>query len=119
MLFRSDLFEAANDLLAPYDLANKGRVIISSVANPTGTAEKIVWQLSSPGSFSATSKIGDVNGTPTLPSGLVVREGENIICAEIIFHYEPMFGSMIYEEHNLYTRSFTRPRFTNLTDIPN
>lgn len=115
----NDLFEAANGLMEPYDFANQGRVIISSIANPTGTAETIVWQVTSPGPFPGDSQIGTQGNPPTLPGGLVVREGENIIAAEIIFNYEPLFGSMIYKERALYTRSFTRPRFTNLTDVPN
>ncbi|WP_374655092.1 hypothetical protein [Dongia sp.] len=113
-----DLFEAANGLMEPYDLTTEGRVIITSLSNPTGDAEEIAWQQMSPGAFSAASKIGEPGGTPVLPGGLVVREGENIIAAEIVFKYTPLFGSMIFEERTLYSRSFTRPRFTNLTDIP-
>lgn len=113
-----DLFEAANGLMEPYDFPNQGRVIITSLSNPTGTAEVVAWQIMSPGPFPAISKIGVAGDPPSLPGGLVVREGENIIAAEIIFNYQPLFGSMIYSERTLYTRSFTRPRFTNLTDTP-
>lgn len=113
-----DLFEAANGLMDPYDLANNGRVIITSFSNPTGTAEKVAWQIFSPGTFPATSKFGTAGSTPTLPTGMVIREGENIISAEVIFKYEPLFGSMIYKEKTIYTRAFTRPRFSNLTDVP-
>lgn len=113
-----DLFEAAYGLMEPYDLTTNGRVIITSLSNPTGNAEKIAWQVTSPGDFPAQSKIGVTGGTPVLPGGLVIREGENIIAAEIIFKYEPLFGSVIYDEQTLYTRSFTRPRFSNLTDTP-
>lgn len=115
----NDLFEAADGLLSPYDMTTQGRVIITSVANPTGSAEKIMWQILSPGDFPAVSKFGVTNDDPALPDGLVVRAGENIIIAEVIFHYEPMFGSMIYSDKTLYTRSFTRPRFTNITTTPN
>ena len=51
-----DLFVAASGLLEGYDLATKGRVIVSSIANPTGDAEVIVWQVMSPGTFEAISK---------------------------------------------------------------
>jgi hypothetical protein len=113
-----DLFEAANGLMEPYDLGTYGRVIITSLANPSGTAETIAWQVMSPGSFPAVSKIGVTGNPPTLPGGLVIRAGENVIAAEIVFKYEPLFGSMIYEERTLYTRSFTRPRFSNFTNPP-
>ena len=113
-----DLFEAANNLMSPYDMNVDGRVIISSFSNPTGDAEEIAWQVMSPGTFSAVSKFGVEGDAPTLPGGLVIREGENIIAAEIVFLYRPFFGSLIYDEQTLYTRAFTRPRFTNLTDTP-
>ena len=114
----TDLFEAATGLMSPYDLETKGRVIITSLSNPDGRAEKVAWQMSSSGSFAAVSKIGVTGGTPTLPDGLIIREGENIIVAEVIFHYEPLFGPLIYSEKTIYTRAFTRPRFNNLTDTP-
>ncbi|MDY0870762.1 TadE/TadG family type IV pilus assembly protein [Dongia rigui] len=114
----NDLFKAASGLMSPYDLDTKGRVIITSLSNPDGTAEKVAWQLMSPGSFTAYSKIGTTGGTPVLPTGMVIREGENIIVAEIVFKYEPLFGSMIYSERTIYTRAFTRPRFSNLTATP-
>jgi hypothetical protein len=114
----NDLFKAANGLMSPYDIANNGRVIITSLSNPDGLAEKVAWQLMSPGSFTAYSKIGTAGGTPVLPAGMVIREGENIIVAEVVFKYEPLFGSMIYKERTIYTRAYTRPRFSNLTDVP-
>jgi hypothetical protein len=113
-----DLFVAADRLLSPYDMATSGRVIISSIGNPDGNGAKIMWQMKSPGSFAATSEIGAVSETPALPTGLVVRSGENIIVSEVFFRYEPLFGSMIYSGRTLYTRSFTRPRFTSLTATP-
>jgi hypothetical protein len=99
-------------------MTTEGRVIITSIGNPDGNGAKVLWQKMSPGAFSATSQIGALNDTPNLPTGLVVRNGENIIIAEVIFHYEPLFGSLIYDERTLYTRSFTRPRFSNLTSTP-
>nr|WP_298683467.1 TadE/TadG family type IV pilus assembly protein [uncultured Dongia sp.] len=113
-----DLFVAANRLLSPYDMTTEGRVIITSIGNPGGNGAKVMWQKTSPGSFTATSKIGAQGDTPNLPAGLIVRNGENIIIAEVIFHYEPLFASLIYDERTLYTRSFTRPRFSNLTSTP-
>jgi hypothetical protein len=114
----NDLFVAANRLLDPYDMTTKGRVIITSVANPDNNSGKIMWQLKSPGTFTATSAVGASGGTPTLPTGFTIREGENVIVAEIFFQYEPLFGSMIYKGRTLYSESFTRPRFTNLTAVP-
>jgi hypothetical protein len=114
-----DLMGAADGLMSPYSLGEGGRVIISSIGNPTGDLETILWQQQNDDGIPATSKVGEVGSTPSMPGGLVVREGENIIIAEIVFHYEPLFGSIIYDERTLYSRAFTRPRFTNLTATPN
>ena len=46
-------------------------------------------------------------------------EGENIIVAEIVYQYEPLFGTIVYDEKTLYSNAFTRPRFSNLTATPN
>lgn len=113
-----DLMLAASGLLSPYDLGTNGRVIISSVGNPSGSQETILWQQTT-GTIAAVSKVGVAGSAPTMPGGLVVREGENIIVAEVAYHYEPLFGSLIYDEKTLYSSAFTRPRFSNLTANPN
>jgi Flp pilus assembly pilin Flp len=114
-----DLMSAAGGLMNPYSLNESGRVIISSIGNPTGSQETILWQQQSPTGIAAISKIGTQGSVPDLPGDLVVREGENIIIAEIVYEYEPLFGGMVYEAKTLYSRAFTRPRFTNLTSTPN
>ncbi|TDQ78942.1 Flp pilus assembly protein TadG [Dongia mobilis] len=113
-----DLMLAASGLLSPYDLGTNGRVIISSVGNPSGSQETILWQQTT-GTIAAVSKVGVAGSAPTMPGGLIVREGENIIVAEVAYHYEPLFGSLIYDEKTLYSSAFTRPRFSNLTAAPN
>ena len=62
-----------------------------------------------------SSAIGTEDAQPILPTGMVVREGENIIAAEVVFHYEPLFGSIVYNEKTLRSSAYTRPRFSNLT----
>lgn len=115
----NDLMSAADNLMSPYSMEDEGKVIISSVGNPTGAEPVILWQRLSDHGLSVASGIGDEDAEPALPQGLVVREGENIIVAEIVFHYEPLFGSIVYDEKTLYSSAFTRPRFSNLTSEPN
>lgn len=114
-----DLMSAADNLMSPYSMSEEGRVIISSIANPTGDSEVIVWQRMSQNGLSVTSSVGGEDDEPSLPAGLVVREGENVIVAEVVFHYEPLFGSIVYDEKTLYSAAYTRPRFSNLTADPN
>jgi Flp pilus assembly pilin Flp len=114
----NDLMSAASGLLSPYDLGTSGRVIISSIGNPSGTQPTILWRRQSTGGVAATSKVGAVGGQPSMPGGLVVRAGENIIVAEVVYHYKPLFGSLLYDEKTLYSSAYTRPRFSNLTTAP-
>lgn len=115
----NDLMSAASSLMSPYDMDIEGRVIISSVGNPTGDEELVLWQRKSQHGLTVSSAIGNEDDQPALPTGMVVREGENIIVAEIVFHYEPLFGSIVYDEKTLYSSAYTRPRFSNLTADPN
>lgn len=114
----NDLMDAASNLMSPYSLEDDGRIIITSVGNPSGNQELIMWQQQNAHGIPAVSKIGTSGTQPDLPGNMVVRAGENIIIAEIVYHYEPLFGSMIYDERTIYSRAFTRPRFSNLTSVP-
>lgn len=115
----NDLMTSVDSMMSPYDFGMEGRVIVSSIGNPTGNQETILWQRKNATGLDVTSSIGSQGGAPTLPGNLVVREGENIIAAEIVYHYTPLFGSIVYDEKTLYRSAFTRPRFTNLTSAPN
>jgi hypothetical protein len=114
----NDLFVATSDLMSPYDLESNGKVIVSSVLNDDGLGPKLAWQRFSPGTFIATSKIGVENGVALLPSGLTVRQGENVIIAEVYFKYVPVFANMIYDGTTLYQVSFDHPRNNNLVTKP-
>lgn len=114
----NDLMTAVDSLMSPYSMT-QGRVIISSIGNPTGGQETILWQRQSSNGLVVSSKLGAQGSAPTMPGGLVVREGENIIVAEIVYQYEPLFGTIVYDEKTLYSNAFTRPRFSNLTATPN
>jgi TadE-like protein len=104
------LFDAADHVLEPFDLADHGRVIVTSISrepdDPTGMVD---WQREGGGSLVAYSKIGVPGGPAEMPDGFEVREGENLIAAEIFFEYEPLFftsllhGGVVW--HNAYRRS--------------
>lgn len=115
----NDLMSAASSLMSPYDMDVEGRVIISSIGNPTGDEELVLWQRKSQHGLTVSSAVGNEDDEPALPTGMIVREGENIIVAEVVFHYEPLFGSIVYDEKTLYSSAYTRPRFSNLTADPN
>lgn len=110
-----DLFDAAQQLAEPYDLAANGRLVVSSVYRPEDDDARLAWQWTSPGPLSVTSHIGVDGGVATLPTGLIVRTGENVIVAEVWFRYHPLFGSFMFGDSELYHAAFNRPRIINLT----
>ena len=113
-----ELFDAATHLLEPFDLENRGRVIVSSVSRDAGESTPMVdWQREGGGTYSATSHIGLPNGPATMPNGFVVRDGENLITAEIFFDYEPLFFSSLIEGGLIWHHAYRRSRLGALSTI--
>lgn len=110
------LFSATEHVMKPFDLATDGNVVVSSISASGGKPPVISWQRSSGGGKNG-SRFGVQGGSPTLPGGLTVRDGENIIACEAYFHYKPMLFSGIVKETTLYRYAFFRPRFGKLDAI--
>lgn len=112
-----DLFNAASQVMEPYDLAANGRVVVSSVYRPDLPAATVAWQQQSAGSVAVTSQVGVDGATATLPSPLTVQTGQNVIVAEAFYDYTPYFLSNLFKPTRLYHSAFNRPRISNLTVI--
>lgn len=65
----ADIFTAADQVAEPFDLANLGVVIVSSVTNSDGSGAVIAWQRSGAGAYSAASALGGQGDPPNLPPG--------------------------------------------------
>jgi hypothetical protein len=63
----TDILTAAGEVAFPYDLANLGVVIVSSVTNPDGNGAIVAWQRSGGGSYSGTSHLGLEGDDAVLP----------------------------------------------------
>jgi len=111
------MFSAAEELLQPFDLTNSGHVIVSSVSKAAGDAPTVDWQHTGGGSLSATSAIGSAGGAPTLPSGFTLRDGENLIVAEVFFNYEPYFLDFVLEPTVISHVAIRRPRRGDLSTL--
>lgn len=97
-----------------------GTVIFSSVVGlnlPTDNCEDIpsciTWQYSVLGGD--PSHIGAVGGTAILPNGYEVLPGQNIIVAEVVFNFSPLFaysGTLVPElaPHSIYKITVYKPR---------
>ena len=108
----ASLFAASGYVMNPLQLGTDGKVVVSSI---TGSGEKpmISWQEPSRvgGNSSRFGKQGD---PATLPAGLTLRDGENIIAGEVFYNYRPMLFSGVLKETTLYRYTFFRPRFGKL-----
>ncbi|MGF1608973.1 MAG: TadE/TadG family type IV pilus assembly protein [Kiloniellales bacterium] len=111
------MFSAAQGLMRPFDMAGRGRVIVSSVSKDSGGPEEIDWQYAGGGALSATSAIGVAGGAPTLPDGFTVRDDENLIVAEVFFDYEPVFMGFVVEPTVVRHFAIRRPRRGDLSNL--
>lgn len=112
-----DLFIAARDTVDPFDLAGKGRIIVSSIykAN-SSTPARIIWQRGF-GAGSGSSSFGAEGSDAVLPSDFIVRTSENVIVGEAFFDFVPVFGGDVIGSSTLHTTAILRPRFGPLTTL--
>jgi Flp pilus assembly protein TadG len=112
----ADIFSAAGRVANPYDLAARGRVVVSGILNNGGGAT-IVWQRQSPHGIQVASHVGKQGGVPSLPADYKVGTGENIVVAESFFTFQPLVGIVIRGERNAYARVLQRPRLGTLDRV--
>jgi TadE-like protein len=115
----TDIFTAASEVAFPFELADLGVVIVSSVTNPSGDGEGpiVAWQRSGGGSYSGTSQIGTEGGDATLSGDFDVREGETAIISEVYFDFTPFLSEMIVAPQVIYRTAHHRPRLGTLEEI--
>ena len=103
------MFSAVRHVVAPFDVATDGAVIVSGIA-ALGGSPVILWQRRGAGELAATSAVGSEDGNATLPSGLTLRDGKSVIVAEVYFRYQ---GSLLdlLPVTAIRRAAFYRPRF--------
>ena len=112
----TSLFSATEYVMKPFDLATDGNVVVSSISASGGNPPVISWQRSSGGGHNG-SRFGAEGAAASLPAGLSVRDGENIIACEAYYYYRPMLFKGVIGETTLYRYAFFRPRFGKLDVI--
>jgi Flp pilus assembly protein TadG len=112
-----DIFDAADYVAQPFDLAGLGIVIVSAITNDDGTGATVAWQRSGGGSGTHTSQIGVEGGVADLGADFEVREGETAIIAEVFYDFEPFLSALIVEPQTLYRRAHHRPRLGTLDEV--
>lgn len=112
-----NIFAAARHVAKPFEIANNGVVIISSISASAGSGVVINWQRTGAGGNPQGSRIGTPGSAPTLPAGMAVANGETVITAEVVYEYSPWLNPMLIGNKRLYHVAFFRPRFGSLTSV--
>ncbi len=120
------IVNATGDIMAPFEFAGNGEVIISSVYRAVGQdVAKVNWQCTKTWSevedvpFSEDSKLGQPGDDANLPEELELNEKENVIVAEVFYTYAPMLPGLLFDgDEVVYRRAFFKPRLGALTNSP-
>lgn len=114
-----NILVAVDHIMTPFDLGDRGVVIVTSVGATGNNPPMVNWQRSGGGTANATSKLGVPGTTATLPSGFVVRAGESVIVSEVFYDYEPLLAMNLIPlpSGQLYNESLYRPRFGTLASL--
>jgi len=111
----TNLFDAAQHVIQPFELADNGVVIVSSILGVEGSPPQISWQMSGGGTLIAASELGLACNDATLPEGFTLVPGDTAIIAEVFFEYTPWMFEGIAEPGQQYHRALFRPRFGTLS----
>lgn len=111
------LFTAVEFVISPFQMGPNGLVILTSVSADQSNPPEVDWQRAGAGSASAASTIGVAGGPATLPDGFLVRAGESVIFAEVIYDFEPLLFPQVLPAQRLQHRTMFRPRFGSLSSL--
>ncbi|MFZ4541157.1 MAG: TadE/TadG family type IV pilus assembly protein [Rickettsiales bacterium] len=110
---------AASDIMNPYSLNTNGTIYITSIYRAAGVASATVnWRYQGGGSLTASSQLGTLGGTASMPAGFTFEERENVIAAEVYFRFSPLVSSQFFGTTTVYRVAFYKPRFGALLNAP-
>jgi Flp pilus assembly protein TadG len=119
----SDVLDAVAEMAKPLDIFANGGVIVSGVAriNSDG-GQRVRWQQKMPTNFGTASKVGAVDGAPSLPPGLALQDGDTIIFGETFYTFRPfVFSKGLFglgdPSVQLYAETANRPRLGTLYSV--
>lgn len=112
------IFAASSTMVQPFQAGPSQVMFVSSVSAVGTNPPKVDWQRSGGGTLTGqTSKLGAAGSNATLPTGFLVRNGEDAIIAEVYYQFTPTFLPDIILPSTLYHRAFFRPRQSSLTTL--
>jgi len=116
----NQLLDATSDIMNPFGTGANSRVIITSLYRPPGATStaSVNWRHFGGGTLTATSQLGAVGATPTMPGGFTFNERENVIAAEVYFQFSPLVSNRFFGTTTVYRSAFYKPRLGALTATP-
>jgi hypothetical protein len=115
----NDIALAAAQIMQPFAFGASGVIIVSSIYKDPNQAYPVIrWQYTGGGTLARGSKIGNVNGTPTLPNGLTLNDKDNVIITESYYRFTPLFNSGYTPETDIYKVAIYKPRLGTLLSLP-
>ena len=113
----TNMFDAAQHVIKPFELADNGVLFVTSVSGVADNPPVVNWQMSGGGSLAATSQIGTEGGDATLPEGFTLVPGDTAIISEVFYEYTPWMFEGVAEPGQQYHRSLFRPRYGSLGSL--
>ena len=109
---------AAGNIMEPYDLTNNGIIFITDMyLAPGTTTPKVIWRYQGGGTFTATSQLGAVGATATVP-GFTFDDRENLVAAEVYYQFSPLISSQFFGTKTVYRTAYYKPRLGALLTPP-
>jgi Flp pilus assembly protein TadG len=109
---------AASDIMEPFDMTNGTIFITAMYLAPGTTTPKVTWRYQGGGAYSATSQMGTVGGTATVPAGFTFDDRENLIAAEVYYQFSPLISSQFFGTTTVYRSAYYKPRLGALLTPP-
>ncbi|MYZ48808.1 TadE/TadG family type IV pilus assembly protein [Propylenella binzhouense] len=115
----ADAFQAAAEIMDPFEFASDGVVIMSSVYRKDSWSTPVIrWQCTGGGTLQHQSALGAAGDYATLPPNVTLGARENLLIAEVFYDYHPLFSGVIPQEVQVYKTAIFRPRLGTLTSAP-
>lgn len=111
-----NIFLALATLIEPFEFANSGTAIVTSVVSPETGPAVVAWQRQGAGALSAESAIGAAGAVAELPDTLVLGANETLIVTELVYSYTPIFG-MLASDQTLRRTAYLKPRLGTLETL--
>lgn len=110
------LLDSVPMFVEPFDFASHGTIIVTGVADTNdGNGARVKWRKSAYGA--ASSKIGAIGGTPTLPSGFTISPGDSAVFVEVYYDYDTIFNALDFNQKQVYRMIVTKPRLGQMVTL--